>query len=107
MPLDHPSHAQAWHNIGLVRRALGNGDEALAAFKEALRMRKARLSADHPYIARTYYQMGLLYEQLGEIELAVEHAKAALSVQKLRLSPKHNEFQESIQLVERLLSVRI
>ena len=106
MPLDHPSHAQAWHNIGLVQRALSNGDQALVAFKEALRMRKARLSADHPYIARTYYQMSLLYDERGETQLALEHAKEALSVRKLRLSPKHNEFQESIQLVERLLSMK-
>jgi tetratricopeptide (TPR) repeat protein len=104
MPSDHPSHAQAWHNMGLVQRALGKRDESLIAFKEALRMRKSRLSADHPYIARTHYQMSLLYEELGEMKLALEHAKAALSVRKIRLPPKHDEFKESVQLVDRLLS---
>jgi tetratricopeptide (TPR) repeat protein len=57
MPSNHPSHAQAYHNIGLVERALGNMKEAQDAFREALRMRLARLSSDHPYIARTHYQL--------------------------------------------------
>ena len=107
MPADHPSHAQAWHNMGLVQRGLGNRDQALAAFKEALRMRKARLSPDHPYIARTYYQMSLLYEDLGEMQLALEHAKLALSIQQLKLPSKHVELKESIELIERLLSSKI
>ncbi|CAF4878454.1 unnamed protein product, partial [Rotaria socialis] len=31
MPADHPGHAQAYHNLGLVHRAMGNSDEALTA----------------------------------------------------------------------------
>ena len=102
MPCDHPSHAQAWHNVGLVQRALGKYDEATKAFQEALRMRRARLSSDHPYIARTHYQISLLYEELGEIPLAIEHADAALAVRRLSLPMEHVELNESNVLVERL-----
>ena len=102
MPCDHPSHAQAWHNVGLIQRARGKYDEAKEAFKEALRMRRARLSSDHPYIARTHYQISLLYEELGEMALAIEHADAALAVRRLCLPVEHVELKESNLLIERL-----
>lgn len=104
MPLDHPSHAQAWHNMGLVQRALGHYQESLAAFKEALRMRISRLAPDHPYIARTLYQMSLLYEQLDDVQLAFDCITKALSIQKLKLTQTHDELKGSIILYERLAS---
>jgi tetratricopeptide (TPR) repeat protein len=107
MPMDHPTHAQTWHTMGLIQVALGDRDQALTAFQEALRMRKARLAPEHPHIAVTYYQMGLLYEELGEIQLAIEHGKTALLIRQVKLTPKHDELKESIQLVERLLLNKI
>ncbi|CAF3459124.1 unnamed protein product [Rotaria socialis] len=104
MPADHPGHAQAYHNLGLVHRAMGNSDEALTAFKDALRMRQALLAPNHPYIARTYFQMGLLFEECKDYDAALECARKALNIQELKLPSNHNELILSSELVGSLLS---
>ncbi|CAF4258230.1 unnamed protein product [Rotaria socialis] len=83
---------------------MGNSDEALTAFKEALRMRQALLAPNHPYIARTYFQMGLLFEECKDYDAALECARKALNIQELKLPSNHNELILSSELVGSLLS---
>jgi tetratricopeptide (TPR) repeat protein len=104
MPVDHPGHAQAYHNLGLVHRAMGNNDDALLAYKEALRMRETSLAPNHPYVARTCYQIGLLFEDREEYDLALEFAKKALSIQELKLPSDHSERSLTNELVQRLFA---
>jgi tetratricopeptide (TPR) repeat protein len=104
MPLDHPGHAQAYHNLGLVHRAMGNSDDALLAYKEALRMRETSLAPNHPYVARTCYQIGLLFEDREDYSLALDYARKALSIQELKLPSNHSELSLTNELVQRLLA---
>ncbi|CAF1061237.1 unnamed protein product, partial [Adineta ricciae] len=102
MPTDHPGHAQTYHNLGLVQRAMGMVNEALVSFKEALRMREVLLAPTHPYVARTCYQIGLLFEECKDYPLAYEFASKALRIQQLKLPSDHSELILSNELVERL-----
>jgi len=104
MPVDHPGHAQTYHNLGLVQRAMGNNDEALVAYKEALRMREASLAPNHPYVARTCYQMVLLFEERENYTSALEYARKALAIQELKLPSNNHELGLSSELVRRLLT---
>lgn len=102
MPIDHPGHAQAHHNLGLIHHAMGNCQNALVSFTEALRMRERSLAPNHPYVARTCYQISLLYEEMKEYSLANVYASKALNIQELRLPAKHQEREQSHELVRRL-----
>jgi tetratricopeptide (TPR) repeat protein len=104
MPVDHPGHAQSYHNLGLIHRAMGNNDEALVAYKEALRMREALLAPNHPYVARTCYQMALLFEDREDYNSALEYARKALDIQELKLPSNHHELILTSELVKRLLA---
>ena len=104
MPIDHPGHAQAYHNLGLVHRAMGNMGDALLAYKEALRMREALLAPNHPYVARTCYQIALLSEEGKDYQSALEYGKRALRIQELKLSANNHELNLTNELVQRLSS---
>lgn len=102
MPAAHPSLAQIVHTRGLVHLALGNSEQALDCFKDALSMRESWLSSDHPAVARTCYQLALVHEERIEYELSLEYAKRALRIQQLKLPETHQETKWSQQLLERL-----
>ncbi|CAF4348858.1 unnamed protein product [Rotaria sp. Silwood2] len=104
MPADHPGHAQTYHNLGLVHRAMGNNDEALVSYREALRMREALLAPNHPYVARTCFQIGLLFEEQKDYNAALEYGKKALIIQEVKLPSNNQELGLSRELVGRLLA---
>lgn len=104
MPIDHPGHAQVFHNLGLVHRAMGNIDDALIAYKEALRMRESLLAPNHPYVARTCYQIALLLEDGKNYQSALEYGKRALHIQELKLPSNNRELNLTNELVQRLSS---
>lgn len=105
MPVDHPGHAQAYHNLGLLHKDLGNAVEALQCYHEALRMRERTLAPNHPYIARTCYQIGLLYEDNGDRSLALEYVNKAFQIQEKKLPANHPELTKSKELIDRLSTV--
>ena len=105
MPVDHPGHAQAHHNLGLVYHAMGNNDKAFASYKEALRMRETLLALNHPYVARTCFQIGLLCEEQEDYIEALKYARRALTIQELKLPSNHHELNLTRELVGRLLIV--
>lgn len=103
MPVDHPGHAQIYHNLGLVYRAKGKIEEAYVAFKEALRMREAILAPYHPYVARTCYQISLVLKDQQDYKLALDYARKTLNIQQLKLPSNHDELRLSNELVQYLL----
>lgn len=102
MPVDHPGHAQAYHNLGLVHRAMGNRSDALSCYQEALRMRERTLAPNHPYVARTCYQISFLHEENGEYSSALEYGMKAFRIQEKKLPANHSELKQSMDLVKRL-----
>lgn len=64
-----PGHAEAWHVLGQARYQLGRHDDAVAAYREALRRA--------PDSAPLHFNLGLAAEAAGDLELARTHLDAA------------------------------
>ena len=102
MPVDHPGHAQAYHNMGLIYYQILDYEKALECFKEALRMREKSLAPTHPYVARTCYQIGLTYQELGDRQQALENAMKAFEIQRLKLPETNDERTKTKQFIDDL-----
>lgn len=78
----HPTESVAWNILGFANKNLGQLDEALGAFEEAIKLKKnfkeARLN------------LAITYEELGQLANAVEHYifLAVESRQNIRLLSK-------------------
>lgn len=61
------------YNVGRYHLALGNGDEALAAFNDAIRM--------NPQYVQAYIARGKLYAEAGQLDSALADLDFAIQVQ--------------------------
>jgi tetratricopeptide (TPR) repeat protein len=71
-----PGFAEAWNNVGLARRRLGQHDEAERAYRRALELEEDLLSA--------HLNLAALYVADGAVDSAMERLEAAH-----RLAPHH------------------
>ncbi len=102
MPENHPGHAEALHNMGLVQYTLGHYKQSVDYLQKALRMRELSLANDHPFLARTCYQLSVVLAELDHQQTeALKYAARALSIRKKNLPRNHVELQQSINLVNR------
>jgi tetratricopeptide (TPR) repeat protein len=67
-------------------------DEALACFKEELKIKSEHYAEDDPYLAATYNNIGYIYKGKGELDLALEYYQRSL---KINLTNRKQD-QESI-----------
>jgi tetratricopeptide (TPR) repeat protein len=103
MPTGHPAEAQSLHILGLVQHALGNREEALQAFQQALRIRETFLSNDALVVGETCYELSVVHsEREEEYPIAFSYAQRALHIFQSKLLLKDTQLQRVIQLVDRL-----
>lgn len=81
-----PDYAEAYFRMGYSHTALGQKDEATAAFEKAAKAYEKYLRT-HPKNARAYFNMGLAYGKLLKPEEAVKAFRQAL-----KLEPENGEF---------------
>jgi tetratricopeptide (TPR) repeat protein len=77
---DHPEVAYGWQSLGDALRWQGRTDDALAAYREAIRIRTARLG-DKPALAKTLVTMAAALIDAGRSKEAmapIDHAIAIL-----------------------------
>lgn len=67
-------------NIGVARHDLGKTDEALAAHKQAMQLRKEIVGKNNPTIAECLNNIGAAYFSKGAHQKAVEHYEQALDL---------------------------
>ena len=72
----NPEHAKAWNNIGVSKLCLSKPEEAVIAFKKALRIDSDYRDALH--------NRALAYSDVGELDSAMGDLNRAIS-----LDPKH------------------
>ena len=65
-----PGDAEAWNNLGALRRQQGRADEALSSYRRALELR--------PGFAEVHHNIGLLLASVGRLEEAAEEFGEAL-----------------------------
>ena len=72
----NPEHAKAWNNIGVSKLCLSKPEEAVIAFKKALRIDSDYRDALH--------NRALAYSDVGELDSAMDDLNRAIS-----LDPEH------------------
>ncbi|MCH2314191.1 MAG: tetratricopeptide repeat protein [SAR202 cluster bacterium] len=72
----NPEHAMAWNNIGVSKLCLSNPEEAVIAYKKALRIDSEYRDALH--------NRALAYSDVGELDSAMVDLNRAIS-----LDPEH------------------
>jgi len=78
-----PKDAIAYSKLGIAYSALKQHKEAIAAFKEAIRIKRAFVDAE------AYFQMGNAYISLGEHEAAIEPLRQSLyGIRAQQLDPQ-------------------
>jgi len=81
---DHPAEAFGWHNLGEALRHSGHRDEALAAYREAARIREAR-EGETPLLAGTLVSIGATLNALGRWSEAMVPLERAVAVMRKRV----------------------
>jgi tetratricopeptide (TPR) repeat protein len=80
LPSKHASIATALNDIGIVQEKIGNDDEALKYFKQALEMGRECLTPDCLDLADYYGNIGRIHYKREQYELALEQFETALKI---------------------------
>ncbi|UJR12190.1 hypothetical protein I4U23_016367 [Adineta vaga] len=67
----NPRIASSLRNFGNTCRAMGNFDQALFYFREAMKIYERNYSPDHICIAMTFEEIGLTYQDKAQWEIAL------------------------------------
>ena len=87
--------ADAYNNIGVVYRDLGDYDKALEYYFKALEITKEVLGEKHPDTASSYNNIGAVYHKLGDYDKALEFYNKALEIRKDVLEENHPDTASS------------
>jgi eukaryotic-like serine/threonine-protein kinase len=89
--LGHPQEPAAAlaMEIGLLRYRELRNDDALAAYDEALRLRRALFGDDHPKVARVRVEIGNVLLRKGDYADALEHFTDARTIVEHVFGPDH------------------
>lgn len=82
----NPVDAFAWANLGAAEMVLGNRDEALRAYEEALRLDASNWLA--------HYNLGLYWSRAGRIESALDHLEQSLEA---LADPSHRSERQAVR----------
>jgi len=94
------AYASAIDIGGLIDLDLAQAEKAIAPFKRALEIRRARLGPEDPFIAYSLNNIALAYTEMGELDLAYEAHQEAIS---LRLKAKSDRIGNSYSNMASLL----
>ncbi|MEM9460426.1 MAG: serine/threonine-protein kinase [Myxococcota bacterium] len=76
-------------NLGLIRRAQGELDDALRYFQRALASFESALGPDHPDVAQALRSIGAVHRARGELDDALAHYRRASAIVERTLGPRH------------------
>jgi tetratricopeptide (TPR) repeat protein len=84
------------HNLGRLRRRLGDGAGALEADTQSLALWESALGPDHPYVALATQALGADEEMLGGFASAQAHYERASGIWERRLGPASTEVASAL-----------
>ncbi len=62
---DHVEIARILHCLGMVLNDMGEFQDSIKFYEDALRIRTLKLGDKHEDVARTLYKVGLAYQNIG------------------------------------------
>jgi serine/threonine protein kinase len=88
---DHPYESYAWHDLGsMLSLQTGKLEEALAASREAVRIREARLG-EVPLLSRALISLGWELQELQRWDESLVVLERAVRIDRQRLAPRDAE----------------
>ncbi|MDT8341698.1 MAG: serine/threonine-protein kinase, partial [Longimicrobiales bacterium] len=104
-PVDRVAVATDLLELGRVLRSQGKRDQAEAAYRSALTIRRDLLGPDHPAVAEALVVLGdLVYDFDGDPPAAEALYREALRIQERSLDPEHPQPIHALGSLARLLS---
>jgi len=83
---------------------MGQYDQALPLYHQALAINEKMLGPDHPATATNVNNLGYLYEGNGQYDRALPLLTRALEIREKELGPEHQDTVQSVNSLGRLYS---
>jgi len=93
---DHPTTAQALHNLALLYYSMGDYAKAEPFYQRALKIREKALGPDHPDTAISLNNLALLYLSMGDYAKAEPLLQRALKIREKALGPDHPDTAQAL-----------
>jgi tetratricopeptide (TPR) repeat protein len=98
----NPSTGMLHYRIGVIKRTLGEYENALESFKTAMSDDTREHGGRHPDVARDLLGIGLVYRDMGDSSRAVGNLMRALSIYEEQLGRYHAQTIEARNTLEAL-----
>ena len=96
LPLEHPTLAISYNNVGSTYGALGEHRKALEYKLKALEILKKVLPQDHPYIMDGCANVAVTLIALNRFREALQYAEQALAIAQRRAAPDLENYQRLV-----------
>ncbi len=103
---DDEDLADLLEQLGQIRLARGDSDEAESLLRETLELRRGLFGDEHRDVARSLHGLGALYRERGDLAAAEPLLEAALDQRRRLLGVGHPEYVESLRETAALLAAR-
>ena len=102
----HPQTAQVLSDYAAVLNAEGNSDEAIAAHREALDMRREVFGESHPRVAQSLSYLGWALQSQGQVEEAEPLYREALEIRRAAFGPDHTSVANSLLMLGEVQAIQ-
>ncbi|CAF0957808.1 unnamed protein product [Adineta steineri] len=92
---DDKNKAAIYHQLGLIKTAQGQYQEAITFYEKSLTIRQTTLSPNHPDWASSSNSIGLVHANMSDYPKALSYYEKALEIQQQSLAPNHPDLAES------------
>ncbi|CAF3787882.1 unnamed protein product, partial [Rotaria sp. Silwood1] len=81
--------AYCYNFLGMIKRGLGQYEEAIKFYEKSLEIDKIALPPNHPDLAQSYNNIGNVYSDMGEYSKALSSYERSLEIKKIARPPNH------------------
>ena len=92
---EHRDTGTAVNSLGGILLALGEHDQARAAFERAADIYAKALGPVHAYVAYPFANLGDVYRETGDFRRAVVHYQRSLEIREGAFGPVHRDVSVS------------
>jgi CHAT domain-containing protein len=98
-----PDLGAIFNNLGTIRLAQQNFDEAQQLFERALRRYEQTFGTEHPHYAKSLQNLSAVFQERGELDEAAALSRRALEIRRRTLGSLHSEVADSLGQLTSLL----
>jgi tetratricopeptide (TPR) repeat protein len=92
---EESAKAPIYGQLGLVKNAQGEYEEAITFFEKALPIQQQSRPPNHPDLARSYKNIGNVYRSMGDYPRALSFYEKPLAIEQQSLPPNHPDLASS------------